>query len=145
MSANRRGWIGGLAVWALFLAAAAGRHMVDSPGGTEMPAILRTLFNQVQATELISIPRFEGGVVQGYFLVKARLAAAASIRDPETTPIKPLIIDAMHGFLNREPTPATDIDPDELASFIADGLKADLGADTVSDLDITIKYSAVAR
>lgn len=138
-----RNWIIALAIWAAFVAAAGGRYILDANRKTAIPQVLQSMFTQVQATELVSIPRRRDGAVAGYDMVKARYAVNAAIRDPDATPIKPVIIDAMHAYFYDG-----ESDPDDvkaLTASIETAVGDAFGADMLQDLKVTSRFSALAR
>lgn len=133
----------GLAIWAGFMAAAAGRYYYEAESNVALPEVINSLFSQVQATETVSIPRRSGETIAGYALVKARFAVTASIRDSDATPIKPLIIDAMHAYFYEDDGDWTDADA--LEAYTAAAVAKVFGIETMHDLEVTLRYSAIAR
>lgn len=138
-----RKWIFAGALWLVFIGAAGGRLLYVTGDSRAISQALGAMFTQDQATDMISIPRMAGHRIVGYEMAKARFTVASAIRDPESTPIKPLIIDAMHAYFLEGHG-----DPEDLAGligFVRAAVDGSLGEDVLGDLAITLRRSAVSR
>jgi hypothetical protein len=138
-----RNAIFGLAIWLAFVGAAGTRYAFDQTRTAAIPQVLQTLFSQVQATELVSIPRRKGNAIAGYDMVKARFAVNAAIRDPDATAIKPMIIDAIHAYFYES---GGDRDGEKaLNAYVSAAVAEAFGPDMLQDLAVSSRFSAIKR